>query len=158
MLEVGPRDHLQPSTVREARPVNEYGTAALEHWRRWRPQQFATIQDPEEFFSTLGATVAAQVDQLTDDLAGPDSPGESYLDKVGRLGAARRQAEEMVTADLVYLPAESEADEQDEDPTGDPLEQIRIQAFDRDTQRRRQDRSDLDWQAERHWRQTRSQP
>jgi hypothetical protein len=39
---------------------------------------------------------------LEDDLAGPDTPGEDYLAKVGRLRNARMRAEEMALAELVY--------------------------------------------------------
>ncbi len=38
-------------------------------------------------------------------LAGPDSPGEGYLEKVARLNSARLRAEEIVLNDLVWLPA-----------------------------------------------------
>ncbi len=74
----------------------------------------STIPDPEVFFSTLGETVASQVDQL----AGPDSAEEGFLGKVGRLRAAQAQAEELVFAELVYsaTPEENPDDEdQDED-------------------------------------------
>lgn len=65
--------------------------------------QFATIQDPEAFFSTLGATVASQVDDLAYQIAEADPAGKGYLEKVGRLNAAKRQAEDVVLAELVYL-------------------------------------------------------
>ena len=42
-------------------------------------------------------------------LAGPDPVGEGYLEKVGRLNAARMQAEEVVLRELI-LPAPSESD------------------------------------------------
>jgi hypothetical protein len=42
---------------------------------------------------------AAQIADLTAQLAGPDTPGESYLEKVGRLSNARSRATEIVTAD-----------------------------------------------------------
>ena len=40
--------------------------------------------------------LAGQVDELTDELAGDDRPGEGYLGKAGRLTAARQQAEEII--------------------------------------------------------------
>jgi hypothetical protein len=48
-------------------------------------------------------------------LAGPDPVGESYLEKVGRLRAARNQAEEHVSHDLLS-PPETEEDEENADP------------------------------------------
>ena len=46
-------------------------------------------------------------------LAGKDTPGEGYLEKVGRLNAAKMQAEEIVLAETVY----STVEDQDEDET-----------------------------------------
>ncbi|MGI8415211.1 MAG: TnpV protein [Nakamurella sp.] len=82
--------------------MNEYGRRALEHWQRTKPRELSTIPEPEAFFSTLGETVASQVDELTDQLAGADPADETFLGKVGRLRAAKSQAEEMVLAELVY--------------------------------------------------------
>lgn len=91
-----PRNHLEV-------PMNEYGRRALEHWLRTKPQELATMPDRVGFFSTLGETVASQVDELTDQLAGPDSPTEGFLGKVGRLRAAKAQAEEMVLGGVGVL-------------------------------------------------------
>jgi hypothetical protein len=40
-------------------------------------------------------------------------PGEDYLARVARLNALRRQAEEIVLADLILLPPEHDASEDD---------------------------------------------
>lgn len=55
-------------------------------------------------FAEVGETAAAMVVELTAQLAGPDQPAESYLGKVGRLNAARLQAEEIVRAELLTPP------------------------------------------------------
>jgi hypothetical protein len=34
--------------------MNRYGVKAQRHWARWLPRQYATISDPESFFTTLG--------------------------------------------------------------------------------------------------------
>ncbi len=102
--------------------MNEYGRRALEHWQRTKPQELSTIPDPEAFFSTLGETAASQVDSLADQLAGPDSPGEGYLEKVGRLRMAKYRAEEMVLAELVYSTT-PEINEDDEDLDDEPRTQ-----------------------------------
>jgi hypothetical protein len=96
--------------------MNHYGAMAREHWARWRPAQYAAIPDPDSFFSDLGTRVSDQIDQLAMELAGDDQPGEGYLGKAGRLGAARLQAEEIVLPEEVLLPPEPGADE-DEDET-----------------------------------------
>ena len=76
--------------------MNRYGAMARAHWARWLPQRYATISDPDSFFSTLGQETEQQIDDLATELAGDDQPGEDYLAKAGRLTAARSQAEEIV--------------------------------------------------------------
>src|SRR5664279_3033690 len=83
--------------------VNVYGRRAMEHWRRWLPARYATIQDPEAFFSALGVQAESQVLDLAEQLEGPDLSGEGYLEKVGRLNMARMQAEELVLREVILL-------------------------------------------------------
>ena len=90
--------------------MNHYGTMAQRHWQRWLPSRYATIQDPDSFFSTLGEEVAQRIGDLSLDLAGEDSAGEGYLEKVGRLNMARLQAEEIVLKEQVLLDPEPGAD------------------------------------------------
>src|ERR1035438_5832998 len=99
--------------------MNHYGVTAQRHWERWLPERYATIQDPDSFFSTLGEEAAKQIADLTLDLAGDDPPGEDYMVKVGRLNMARLQAEEMVLQEQVLLLPEPGADPD----TGDENEQ-----------------------------------
>src|SRR5215472_2024068 len=54
--------------------MNRYGQMAMDHWRKWLPNQLAEIPDPEMYFSTLGLEVAQAIDELADRLAGPGSP------------------------------------------------------------------------------------
>jgi hypothetical protein len=91
--------------------MNQYGATAQRHWARWLPQRYAAIPDPGSFFSTLGQEVAQQVSDLMLELAGDDPPGEEYLVKVGRLNAARNQAEEIVLRERVLLAPEPGAQE-----------------------------------------------
>ena len=95
--------------------MNRYGAMARSHWARWLPQRYATISDPDSFFSTLGQETARQIDELAAELAGDDQPGESYLEKAGRLAAARSQAEEIILPQQVLLPPESETSEDPEE-------------------------------------------
>lgn len=83
--------------------MNQYGRQALNHWRTELPRRFAQIEDPESFFTTLGDEMAAQVDQLTQALAGPDPAQEDFMDKLGRLNAARAAAEEQVIRETLPL-------------------------------------------------------
>ena len=95
--------------------MNRYGVMARSHWARWLPQRYATISDPDSFFSTLGQETARQIDELAAELAGDDQPGEGYLEKAGRLAAARSQAEEIILPQQVLLPPESETSEDPEE-------------------------------------------
>ncbi|GAA4554903.1 hypothetical protein GCM10023175_54100 [Pseudonocardia xishanensis] len=91
--------------------MNEYGAQAMTHWRRWLPSRYAQIASPETFFAELGLEVADQITDLSTELAGDDPARETYLEKVGRLNAARQRAREMVLAEQVLLPPEPEAAE-----------------------------------------------
>src|SRR5262249_40369153 len=88
------------------RTMNQYAAMAQRHWRRWLPSRVAARDDPSSFFSNLGDEVAAQIQDLTADLAGDDPPGETFMEKVGRLNMARLRAEEMVLPERVLLPPE----------------------------------------------------
>ena len=94
--------------------MNYYGEMAQRHWARWLPHQYATIEDPDSFFSDLGSRVEARIDELADQLAGDDQAGEGYLGKAGRIGQARRQAEEIVLSEMVLL--QPEADRENNPP------------------------------------------
>ena len=96
--------------------MNHYGMTAQRHWQRWLPTRYATIQDPDSFFSALGEQVANRIADLTLDLAGDDPPAEDYLVKVGRLNMARLQAEEIVLREQVLLPPEPGADPDTDEP------------------------------------------
>lgn len=91
--------------------MNKYAKLAMSHWAATDPQRYQAIADPQTFFRELGETAETQIQELTQSLAGPDQPGEEYLDKVGRLNMARLQAEEVVLTDLVWIspPQETEA-------------------------------------------------
>ncbi len=91
--------------------MNYYGEMASRHWARWLPNRYAAIEDPDSFFSDLGSQAEARIDALADELAGDDQPGEGYLGKVGRLGQARRQAEEIVLPEMILPEPEPGAEE-----------------------------------------------
>jgi hypothetical protein len=97
--------------------VNEYGAMARDHSRHWRPASYAEITDPESYFTDLGDRVAQEIADLWAELRGRagNPPGEDYLARVGRLNALRKQAEEIVLADLVLLPPEPGASADDPD-------------------------------------------
>jgi hypothetical protein len=92
--------------------MNYYGEMAQRHWARWLPAQYAAIEDPGSYFSDLGSRVEARIDELADELAGDGPPGEDYLARAGRIGQARRQAEEIVLTEMVLLEPEPGTDQE----------------------------------------------
>jgi hypothetical protein len=104
--------------------MNQYGVMAQKHWARFLPTRYARIEDPDNFFSTLGQEVEEEIDELATALEGEDPPDEDYLGKLGRLNAARQQAREKVLAERVLLPAEPgspmDEDSEEAEPTGPP--------------------------------------
>jgi hypothetical protein len=94
--------------------MNQYAATAERHWRRWLPSRVAAMDDPSSFFSNLGEEAAAQIEDLTADLAGDDPPGETFMEKVGRLNMARLQAEEIVLPETVLRPPEPGVEEDDD--------------------------------------------
>ena len=100
--------------------MNRYGLMAQRHWAQWLPQRYATISEPDSYFSILGQEVAQQIEELTLDLAGDDQPGEEYLAKAGRLTAARNRAEEIVLPQRVLLAPEPQTSEDPEDSSQPP--------------------------------------
>ena len=96
--------------------MDRYGLMACRHWERWLPEQYAAIADPDSFFSASGEEAARQIDELTDQIAGDDPPGEGYLEKAGRLAAARSQAEEIILPQQVR----PEPEGQDPEEAGQP--------------------------------------
>jgi hypothetical protein len=94
--------------------MNWYG-ATMRHWVRFLPEAYAEISDPAYFFDVVGEEIAQEVDAMADELAGDDPPGEGYFAKVGRLTAARWQAEEIVMHEYGMLPPGHDAGEDDDD-------------------------------------------
>ncbi|HET9894635.1 MAG TPA: hypothetical protein VFQ44_06840 [Streptosporangiaceae bacterium] len=95
--------------------MNHYGAMAQRHWAKWLPGRYALIEDKESFFAQLGSRASDRISELADGFAGDQAPGEGYLDRVGRLGQARRQAEEIVLNEMVLLDPEPGADPDQQD-------------------------------------------
>lgn len=93
--------------------MNEYGSMARDHWRQWLPGLYAAIEDPGAYFTALGEEVAADIAGLWAEMSlqAGSPPGEDFTDRVGRLNAIRKQAEEIILADRVLLPPESAQDD-----------------------------------------------
>ena len=95
--------------------MNTYGKFAQNAWKTLAPSQYALIVDPEAWFTNLGQEAENSVDSLQVQIAGHDTPGETYLEKVGRLTAAKMQAEEIVRAEMLTPQPEDLEEDPDED-------------------------------------------
>ncbi len=84
--------------------MNRYGSLAMRHWQQTDPDRYHAIPDPDAFFTELGETVESEIQAMADAIAGPDRPGESYLEKVGRLNSARFDAESDILRVMVLIP------------------------------------------------------
>lgn len=93
--------------------MNKYGRMAMRHWEKTDPDRLRQIPASERkaFFQELGDRAENEIQQLSDQLAGPDPSRESYLEKVGRLNMARLQAEEQVLPELILIPGPTQDEE-----------------------------------------------
>jgi len=98
--------------------MSRYVTLARSWWEQARPGELSSMNDPATFFSTLARQIETRIVDLSADLAGPDLAGETYLEKVGRLNAARAQAQEMALDELVYSIGPEEEPEEEISPIG----------------------------------------
>lgn len=95
--------------------MNTYGKFAQDTWKMLAPSQYALIPDPEAWFTDLGKQAETAAVDLMMQLEGPDIKGETYLEKVGRINSAKRQAEEIIRAEMLTPQPESQEEEQEDD-------------------------------------------
>ena len=86
--------------------MNRYGRMAYDHASQHQPKSFASMADPITHFSRLGEEVENRVTTLRDQLLGSLRPSESLEDYRQRSYQARRQAEELVLAEMVWTEPE----------------------------------------------------
>lgn len=127
--------------------MNRYGTLAREHWTKYAPSKVAALEDPEQFFESLGEQVAERVTSLSVILENEHRPSPDFLDQVGLLNAIRKQAEEVALSDLVWLtPDQVEYD--DVEAASEELwqlpDRLQIEQTIRDLQRNQNDPDDPD--------------
>jgi hypothetical protein len=91
--------------------MNKYGAMLRRQWESADPRFVESLNDPTEHFSQMGERVQEEILELLPSLEGTDPAGETFLQKVGRLNAARSQAEEIVLAEYQPPSDSSEADE-----------------------------------------------
>ena len=93
---------------------------AEEHYRKFLPKTYAGLTDPATFFQNLQEDAEQQIQDLEDQIAGLDVPGEEFLAKAGRLRQARLSAEEIVMRETVLLDPATVESEREPQETGYP--------------------------------------
>ncbi len=88
---------------------------AYDHARRHRPKEVASISDPNVHFSRLGQEVEVAVDELRHRLLGSQRPDEDLEAYRQRSYQARRQAEEVILAEMVWKEPEPRAEPEDDE-------------------------------------------
>jgi len=86
---------------------------AMRHWQQTDPARYQAIPENEReaFFTQLGERAQSEILALADAIAGKDRPGESYLEKVGRLNQAQFDAESEILRETVLIPEPEEPEE-----------------------------------------------
>lgn len=87
--------------------MNRYGRAALAHWRRHLPRQYATLPDPVAYFIQLGEKAERQAGEMRDAmvLAGTPAGGETAAQRSHRIAAVRDEVDRIVFPELIRPPA-----------------------------------------------------
>lgn len=102
--------------------MNEYGAAALAYWQTDLPTRFSTLPAPEVFFTDLGEQVADQIEATWTEMDRTVPHEVGYLPRVGQLENSKMRAREIVMAEMVYLPSETDVEQiqQEDSPLIDP--------------------------------------
>lgn len=113
-----------------AEPTDEdlagLGPLARIAWQAWAedaPTALSLMPDPRAHFSMLEREAEMEEDRIVPQLQGPDQPGESTIEKAGRIRAAQSRAREMVIAEMLRPP------HQLQDPEDEDLDRRDVEAF-----------------------------
>ena len=101
--------------------MNHYGALAQSHWQQHLPSRYARLADPQTFFNSLGNQISEMVQTLTDSQMSRernDLNAMQDLERIGRINAIRKSAEEQAFAELIW-PEGSTSEESPED-SSDP--------------------------------------
>lgn len=99
--------------------MNRYAKTARNHWQTWRPAAFAELDNPQEYFNRLGEEIEQQIQGVT--FSGQMTErsslsGLSDLERIGRLNAIRKSAEEQVLHEMVWDHTETPTEDSEPEP------------------------------------------
>ncbi|MGH9164664.1 MAG: hypothetical protein ACRDZW_04000 [Acidimicrobiales bacterium] len=104
--------------------MNRYGRMAYDHTSQHRPRAFASMTDPVGHFTRLGEEIESRISELRGQLLGTIGTTESLEDYRQRSYQARRQAEEMVLAEMVWTDPEPTREDEDDQEILDSRSQL----------------------------------
>src|SRR4051794_38763376 len=84
----------------------DYSQTADRHWATYLPAARASLVDPEAFFRALGERAEYEVRRLTDEILAKEGSESDELERGRIADRARRKAEEIVLAEVVFLAPE----------------------------------------------------
>ena len=87
---------------REATQMNKYGLLAQEHWQRYAPNRYASLENPAEYFAELGEAISDEIAAISGHLQRQLPNDLEFMDRLGQMNMIRHQAEEKVLSELVY--------------------------------------------------------
>lgn len=97
--------------------MGRYGTLAARHMARWRPSDWAAIEDHEGYFRDLDDQITQEIDRRASSLAPPAAlQTTDYVQYVGQLQMARHMAESEVLAEMAYLAPEPGLESEEYEP------------------------------------------
>ena len=101
--------------------MNTHGQHAMETMKNHDPETYSQIQNPEEYFSTLGKQIQEQIEELMPQLLPRRTLDQDTMEVVGGINMARFRAREMVYQEMIYssLPPEPEIMENNPVPDED---------------------------------------
>lgn len=78
-------------------------------WRAWAedaPTALSLVPNPRQHFLSLERQTELEEDRIVSETVGPDQPGESSIQKAGRIREAQSQARETVIQEMLRPPEE----------------------------------------------------
>jgi hypothetical protein len=94
-------------TMNSMTSLNPYGQQALDHWRTQRPDELAALENPQQYFQTLGEQVQEAVTTRTEQLVA-SQPATGFLERFQAEQTARLIAEDEVMRAMVFTEPDHE--------------------------------------------------
>lgn len=87
-----------------ASTMNRYGALARTHWQNQRARDYSRIEDPERYFTALGAQIAKEIGFRRDLEEQQTGAGQTtdFLANLGALNRSQTTIEDDVMREMVY--------------------------------------------------------